>query len=70
MSPTSLSMPALGCEFVENGQALCALQYFGGTSGGPNAMTTYIVWMNRNQDRRMQLVLAAAMTAILQLSGQ
>jgi len=55
-------MPALGYEFVENGQSLCALQYFGGLFD-----FTQIVWMHSNLDTRTKLVLAAAMTAVLQL---
>jgi len=55
-------MPALGYEFVENGQSLCALQYFGGLFD-----FTQIVWMHSNLDARTKLILAAAMTAVLQL---
>src|SRR2546430_14046038 len=54
--------PALGYEFVENGQSLCALQYFGGLFD-----FRQIVWMHSNLDARTKLVLAAAMTAVLQL---
>jgi len=54
--------PALGYEFVENGQSLCALQYFGGSFD-----FTQVVWMHSNLDARTKLILAAAMTAVLQL---
>ena len=63
----SLSMPAVGFEFVEEGRSLCALQYFGGTSGGPAGMYKYVVWMRRDLDPKTKLVLAAAMTTLLQL---
>ena len=55
-------LPALGYEFVENGQSLCALQYFGGSFG-----LTQVVWIHRSLDARMKFILAAAMTAVLQL---
>jgi len=55
---------AAGYEFIENGQSLCALQYFGGTLG-----ITNIVWMLRSLDARTKLILAAAMTAVLQMKG-
>ncbi len=54
--------PALGYEFVENGQSLCALQYYGGSYD-----FTQVVWMHRSLDTRMKLILAAAMTAVLQV---
>ena len=55
-------LPALGYEFIENGQSLCALQYFGGSFG-----LTQVVWIHRSLDARMKFILAAAMTAVLQL---
>jgi hypothetical protein len=55
---------AAGFEFIENGQSLCALQYFGGTFGN-----TSIVWMLRSLDARTKLMLAAAMTAVLQMKS-
>jgi hypothetical protein len=53
--------PPAGYEFFERGQSLGALQY-------NSIMATYedIVWINRELDTRMKLVLAASMTAILQ----
>ena len=54
--------PAFGYEFGENGQPLCALQYFGGSFD-----FTQIVWMHSSLDARTKLVLAAAMTAVLQV---
>lgn len=56
--------PAMGYEFVENGQSLCALQYFGGGLMGTNKN---IVWIHRTPDAKMKLMLAAASTAILQI---
>jgi hypothetical protein len=57
-------LPALGYEFIENGQSLGALQFFSGSFGNP-----YAVWIDRRLDARMKLVLAAAMTAALQLNS-
>jgi len=54
--------PAFGYEFVGNGQPLCALQYYGGSYD-----FTQVVWMHRSLDARMKLILAAAMTAVLQV---
>src|SRR5437867_613597 len=57
--------PAMGYEFIEGDQSICALQTFGGTSRG-NAR---VVWMHRGLDARVKLVLAAAMTTILQVES-
>jgi hypothetical protein len=54
--------PALGYEFLENGRALGAIQYF---ALGPSAQ---FVWLDRNLDGRTKLLLAAAMTAVLQMN--
>ena len=54
--------PAFGYEFVGNGQPLCALQYYGGSYD-----FTQVVWMHRSLEARMKLILAAAMTAVLQV---
>ncbi|HMH35024.1 MAG TPA: hypothetical protein VK543_18440 [Puia sp.] len=61
-SPFSLS--AAGYIFIENGQSLAALQYRG---SGALGMNKNIVWMPRSFEARMKLVLAATMTAIMQL---
>jgi hypothetical protein len=58
------SLPALGYEFMEGDQFPCALQYWGGGMLGANKN---IVWLNRDPDPRMKLILSATMTAILQL---
>jgi hypothetical protein len=62
----SRMFPALGYEFFENEQAVCALQYFG---GGAFGMNKNIVWIHDNLDSEMKLILAAAMTSVLQLKN-
>jgi len=59
--------PALGYEFVEGEQTLCALQY----NGGGGFMSDYkrLIWIDSRLDQRMKLILAAAMTSLLQLPG-
>jgi hypothetical protein len=59
----SREYPALGYEFVEKDQALCAMQYYGGGAFGYNKN---IVWLKSDLDERFKLILAAAMTALLQ----
>jgi hypothetical protein len=59
------SMPALGYDFVENGRSLGAVQYYG---GGMLGMNKNIVWLSQGLDDTMKLVIAAAATAILQVS--
>jgi hypothetical protein len=53
---------AFGYEFIENGRSLGAVQYRGGAFG-----VTYMVWMHKGLDARMKILLASAMTAVLQL---
>lgn len=60
---SQLVPPAMGYEFQEDGRSLCALQTFGGTS----KKNPRRVWMHRGLDARMKLVLAAAMTTVLQV---
>ena len=62
----SRTFPALGYEFVENEKAVCALQYFG---GGVFGMNKNIVWIQNNLDPKMKLILAAAITSVLQLKN-
>ncbi len=57
------NIPAVGYELMENGQALGALQFYGGGMMGANKN---IIWINRNLDPKMKLLMAAAMTAVLQ----
>ncbi len=56
--------PALGYEFIEGGQSLGALQYFSGAAG-----RAPIVWLHASLDARMKLILAAAMTAVVQVKN-
>ena len=58
------SMPALGYEFIENGQSISAFQYYG---GGMMGLNKNIVWIHNSLDEKVKLVLAAASTAILQI---
>ncbi|MFL1011011.1 hypothetical protein [Flavisericum labens] len=58
--------PALGYEFIENEQSLCALQYFG---GGIVGYKKNIIWMRSDLKPKMKLILAAAMTAIMEIRG-
>ena len=62
----SRSQPALGYEYIENGQSLGAVQYYGGGAFGLNKN---IVWLNKSLDGKMKIVLAAASTAILQFKA-
>lgn len=57
--------PARGYEFVENEQSLSALQYLGSGALGFNKN---IIWLKNSVDDRMKLILASAMTAVLQIS--
>lgn len=57
------ALPAEGYEFVEGDQAIGALQYFGGGMWG---MNKYIVWIHHELDPEMKLLLAAAMTAVME----
>jgi len=57
--------PALGYEFVENGRSVGAVQYFGGAFA-----LTQFVWLDKSLDARTKLILAATMTAILQVNRQ
>ncbi len=60
------SLPALGYEFIENGQSVAALQYYG---GGALGMNKNIVWLHNSLDAKIKLILAAAGTAILQIKA-
>lgn len=56
-------MPATGYELVEGTQAIGAVQYYGGGAFGLNQN---IIWIHQGLDPEMQLMLAAAMTTVLQ----
>ncbi|MBD0825194.1 hypothetical protein [Aestuariibaculum marinum] len=58
--------PALGYEFEENGESLCAMQYFGGGLFGQNK---YFVWLKTDLDPKLEFILSAAMTAIMEVRG-
>jgi len=60
------TLPALGYEFIENEQALCAMQYYGGGLWGSFQP---IIWINSSLNQQMKLILAAAMTAILEIKA-
>jgi hypothetical protein len=62
----SRSIPALGYELHEAGSALSALQYYG---GGMLGLNKNIIWIDKTLEQDMQLILAAAMTAILQVKA-
>lgn len=59
--------PAMGYEFIEDGRSLCAVEYF---SSGISGMYKNTVWMDMSADPRLRLVLAAAMTSVLELKCQ
>jgi hypothetical protein len=60
----SRAFPAQGYEFIEDGVARCAVQYFGGGAFGANKS---VIWLGTDLDPDMKLVLAAAMSSILQV---
>lgn len=62
----SRMLPALGYEFIENEQAIAALQYYGGGVLGTNKN---VAWILKNQDAEMKLILAAAITSLIQLKN-
>lgn len=59
-----MRVPGMGYEFIENGRSLCAVEYFSSGLLGPGRNT---VWMARDADPRLRLVLAAAMASVLEL---
>jgi hypothetical protein len=59
-------LPAMGYEFTENGKPLSAVQYYG---GGMLGMNKIIVWLHPDNEEDTKLILAAAMTAILQIKA-
>lgn len=56
-------MPACGYEFRENEKALAALQFYGGGMFGDNKN---IIWLPREEDPKMKLLLASALTTVLE----
>lgn len=57
------ALPARGYAFAEKGTPLAAVQYYG---GGIFGLNQNYVHLRRDLDRRMKLLLAAAMTAVMQ----
>lgn len=55
-------IPALGYQFIENKQALSAIQYYG---GGLLGLNKGLVWIDHQLDEQLKLVLSSAMTALL-----
>jgi hypothetical protein len=58
------AMPARGYEFREDDRAIAALQYFGGDY--PTSKKHLVVYVRSDLEPRAKLLLATAMTAILQ----
>ena len=63
---SSLSPPAMGYEFIEDGQSLGAVQF---NSEGLGGAYTFFVWIRRDLDARTSLMLASAMTAVLEMQS-
>ena len=62
----SRKYPALGFEFIENGQSLCALQYWG---GGLTGFNNVFVWIKSDLEPRMKLILAAGIASLMQTTS-
>lgn len=60
----SRSIPAKGYKFIENGKSLCAVQYYG---GGMMGMNKNIIWIRSELSPKEKLILASAMTSLLQV---
>ncbi len=56
-------IPGYGYELREDGQGLAALQFYGGGAWGANKN---IIWLSRDVEPKMKLLLAATLTAVLQ----
>lgn len=59
----SSALPARGYQFFENDRPIAAVQYLG---GGPLGFNKNVVYLRRDLDPQTQLMLAAAMSAIMQ----
>jgi len=57
-------LPAMGYQFTENGNAICAMQYYG---GGGLGLNKNIFWIDSTLNQSMKLIVAAAMTSILEM---
>jgi hypothetical protein len=58
-----LDLPARGFEFWEAGQSLGAVQYY---AGGALGLNKNVVYLRRDIDPQLKLLLASAMTAIME----
>ena len=58
-----LDLPARGYEFWEAGQSIGAVQYY---AGGVLGLNKNVVYLRRDLDPQMKLLLASAMTAIME----
>lgn len=58
-----LDLPARGYEFWETEQSLGAVQYY---AGGALGLNKNVVYLRRDIDPQMKLLLASAMTAIME----
>ena len=63
--PNRWRISALGYEFFENDRSVAALQYYGGGSGTSELKN--IIWIARDLDSKMKVILASAMVAVLQV---
>lgn len=60
------AIPAIGYEFVETEKSIGAVQYYGGGNFGANKN---IIWLSNDLDAKNKLILASAMTALLQIKA-
>jgi hypothetical protein len=58
-----LDLPARGFEFWEAGQSIGAVQYY---AGGAFGLNKNVVYLRRDLDPQKKLLLASAMTAIME----
>jgi len=61
-SKTMFSVPVAGYEFMENNHSLSALQY-----GGMFGVNKNIIWLGKDLDPKMKIILAAGAAAILEM---
>lgn len=58
-----LDLPARGFEFWEAGQSVGAVQYY---AGGALGLNKNVVYLRRDIDPQLKVLLASAMTAIME----
>jgi hypothetical protein len=66
-SKSLLDLPARGYEFWEEGKSIGAVQYY---AGGVLGLNKNVVYLRRDLDPQMKLLLASAMTAIMEYRGE